>query len=130
MRRLLKTILFWILPIITLVTFIMIGKSQTYQEYMITANMHHGMSSDMYMGIWVSRGVYSMLLVIAVSFVIFSMISKIRKIFLILMLALLNIPLIYFMNILIPNPQFILIIPIVNVILIIPFYINLKSKIS
>lgn len=130
MKRLFKTISFVILPMITLIFFLIIGKNKTYHEYMeITGPMHHAMSTYMYMNIWIGRGIYSMLLVIAILFVLFSMVTNIRKVLTLLILILLNVPIIYAMYILIPNPQFILISPIVNLIAFAPFYIKVKSKI-
>lgn len=130
MRRLIKTISFFVLPMITLIFFLIIGKSKTYHEYMgIPGPMHHAMSTYMYVDIWIGRGIYSMLLVIAILLVLFSKATNIRKAFTFLMLTLLNIPIIYAMYILIPNPQFILIIPIVNLLAFAPFYIKVKSKI-
>jgi hypothetical protein len=130
MRRLFKTISLVTLPIITLIFFLIIGRNQTYHEYMeITRMTHHAMSTYMYMNIWIGRGIYSMLLVIAILFVLFSKATNIRKVLTFLMLILLNVAMIYAMFILIPNPQFMLIIPIVNLLAFAPFYIKVKSKI-
>lgn len=131
MRKLSKIFLLSILPIITLVLFIIIGRIQTYHEYFdITTATHHVFSSDTYMNIWIGRGIYSMLLVLAISFVLFSKRTNIKKIITFFLLILLNAPVISFIYLLITFPLFILIIPILNLLAFTPFYIKAKPNLS
>jgi hypothetical protein len=82
------------------------------------------------MNIWIGRGIYSMLVVMVILFVLFSTRTKTKKIVTFSLLILLNIPAICFIYFVIPFPLFLLAIPIINLLAFTPFYIKGKPSFS
>lgn len=133
MKKFSKLICLSILPLITFLFFTCIGeyrlKSIFFSNEMhsgIQYEIHHGISSDMYLFLWILRGIYSALLVAAILFAFNYDINKLRKSIVILLLLSFNVPVIYFVNSFIYFPAIVLAIIVVNIIAFIPFYIKNK----
>jgi uncharacterized membrane protein len=124
-----KIISYIVVPLITLALFITIGIIVTHNLYTgINHPMHFAMSSDLYLYIWIGRGIYAMLLIWSLLFVLYSKKTKFRKFLIILLLMLFNIPIICYIYMIIPLPEFAIIIPVVNIIAFIPFYFKRKHR--
>lgn len=123
MKRILKVIGFGILPIITLISFIIIGKDNE-RKILVKEGSHHTMAGIISSTAWTYRCIYAMVLIIAFSFVICSKLSRAVKIFILMLMLMLNLPLMYFMELAIYLPLGLIIIPVVNLIALSPVFVS------
>lgn len=123
MRKRLEFFCFVILPIMILILFILIGVINMDSIH-AEEGAHLTMSGSIELFTWIYRGVYSMLLIIAFSFVFYSKTSNIGKVFVFLLVLVFNIPIICFMEYLVIFPNLLLIIPIVNIFAFIPLVLK------
>lgn len=115
MNNKLRIFSIYILPIVILVLFVIIG---AINEQLIFARegSHRTMSGGVAFQAWSLRGVYGAILIYTFSkFILYSEISKSRKIIVFSLILILNIPFMYFMEIVIFFPMGLLIIPVINV---------------
>lgn len=119
MKKALKIFSFIILPILTMISFVIIGKVNEHFIY-VKEGDHHTMSGGISSIAWTYRGIYAMILIIAFSFVLYSNTFKIGKILVFLLILMINLPLMYFMDLAIFFPLGLLIVPIANIIAFIP----------
>jgi hypothetical protein len=120
-KRILKVISFGILPIITLISFTIIGKINE-REILAKEGSHHTMTGIISSTAWAYRGIYAMVLIIVFSFVLYSKLSKTVKVFVFMLMLILNLPVMYFMELAIYLPLGLIIIPVVNLIALIPAF--------
>jgi hypothetical protein len=118
-KRLLKVISFVILPIVTLISFIIIG-GISEQAIRAKEGTHRSMSGAISYTAWTFRGIYAMALIIVFSYVMYSNLSKKVKASVFTLILLLNMPLMYFMELAIYLPLGLIIIPVVNLIALTP----------
>ena len=123
MKIILKFISFVILPIITLISFTIIGK---INEQIIRAKegSHSTMSGAITSIAWTYRGIYAMALIITFSFVLYSkLLSKTVKISIFMLMLIFNLPLMYFMELAIYLPLGLIIIHVINLIALAPAFV-------
>lgn len=118
MKKLFKVFTFIILPIASLMTFICIGK--TNEKQIVSQQLKPTMSGPIVASAWNLRGVCVSILIFLYSFVLYSKISKARKLFVLVLLLMINIPLMSLMEIAVYMPLSLLIIPILNIFAFIP----------
>lgn len=127
MKSFLKIICFVLLPILSFISFAIIGEIQFRNEYVnITQPTHHAMSSGLFLSLWFGRGIYSMLLMILFSWILYSKLSKKNKIITLLLLIVFNVPLMFLMFILIPNLIWIVIFLVLNMLLFVPLLYKMQ----
>jgi hypothetical protein len=120
-----KIISYIAVPLITLTLFISIGIVATHNLYTgLNHPMHFAMSSDLYLYIWICRGIYAMLLTWSLLFVLYSKKTKFRKFLIILLLMLFNIAIICHIYMIVALPELAILIPVVNIIAFSPFYLK------
>jgi hypothetical protein len=119
MRKVLRFFCFGVLPVMALISFRAIGK---ISERMIYAkqgkrpNMAGAISSMA----WSYRGILMALLIIAVSFVLFSKASRTGKMLTLLLVAEFNLLIMYYMEYAVFFPLVLLVVLVVNIIAFIP----------
>lgn len=118
MKKLLKAFTFIILPIASLIIFICIGK--TNEKQIVSQQLKPTMSGSIVAAAWNLRGVCAAILIFLYSFVLYSKISKARKLFVLVLLLMINIPLMSLMEIAVYMPLSLLIIPILNIFAFLP----------
>jgi cytochrome bd-type quinol oxidase subunit 1 len=131
-KRILKIFSFVILPLATLISFIIIGK---INEQVIGAQegSHRTMSGAISSIAWSYRGIFAMLLLIIFSFVLYSKLSRSVKIATLILMLIFNLPLMYFMELGIYFPLGLIVIPVVNLIALAPAVVeqaHSKNKLS
>ncbi|MFW2487771.1 hypothetical protein ACN077_04245 [Clostridium chromiireducens] len=128
MKKLVKIFSSRILPIITLITFIIIGGIKN-QLIAAEEGLHRTMSGVIEAIAWSLRGIYVAILIKVFSSVLYSELNKLVKIAVFLLMVVLNFPLIYFMDLAPFFPLALLIaIPLVNFIVYIPILVSRKVK--
>lgn len=127
MKRILKVISFVILPIVTLISFTIIGR---ISEKAIHAKegSHSTMSGVISSIAWTYRGIYAMVLIIVFSYVMYSNLSKKVKASVFMLMIIFNLPLMYFMELAIYLPLGLIIIPVVNLIALTPAIYNKNTQ--
>jgi hypothetical protein len=128
MKKLVKIFISRILPIITLITFIIIGGIKN-QLIAVKEGHHRTMSGAIEVIGWSLRGIYVAILIKVFSSVLYSELNKLVKITVFLLMVVLNFPLIYFMDLAYFFPLASLIaITLVNFIAYIPILVSRKIK--
>lgn len=128
MKKLVKIFISRILPIITLITFIIIGGIKN-QLITVQEGHHHTMRGAVEVIGWSLRGIYVAILISVFSSVLYSGLNKLVKISVFLLMVVLNFPLIYFMDLAYFFPLVSLIaISLVNLIVYIPILVSHKIK--
>ncbi len=122
MKKLLKTFTFIILPITSLIIFICIGKIN--EKQIVLQQLKPTMSGSIASAAWNLRGICVAILIFLYSFVLYSRISKARKLFVLLLLLMINIPLMNLMEIAVYMPLSLLIVLILNIFAFIPALIR------
>lgn len=112
---------FGILPLCTIILFVSIGKLNEQIIYAKEGD-HHTMTGGISAIAWTNRGIYAAILIIVVSFILFSKLSKKVKIFEVVLILMMNLPFIYFAEYLFFFPLLLLAIPVSNLIVFAPIF--------
>jgi hypothetical protein len=126
-KRILKVISFVILPIVTLISFIIIG-GISEQAIRAKEGSHRTMSGAISSIAWMYRGIYAMALIIVFSYVMYLNLSKKVKASVFMLMLIFNLPLMYFMELAIYLPLGLIIIPVVNLIALTPAIYNKNTQ--
>lgn len=128
MKKIVKIFISRILPILTLITFIIIGGIKN-QLIAVQEGHHRTMIGAIEVIAWSLRGIYVAILIKVFSSVLYSGLNKLVKISVFLLMVVLNFPLIYFMDLAYFFPlAFLIAIPLVKFIVYIPILISLRIK--
>lgn len=128
MKKIVKIFISRILPIITLITFIIIGGIKN-QLIAVQEGHHRTMSGAIEVIAWSLRGIYVAILINVFSSVLYSGVNKLVKISVFLLMVVLNFPIIYFMDLAYFFPlAFLIAIPLVKFIVNIPILVSRKIK--
>lgn len=127
MKRILKVISFVILPIVTLISFTIIG-GISEQAIRAKEGSHRTMSGAISSIAWTYRGIYAMALIIVFSYVMYLNLSKKVKASVFMLMLIFNLPLLYFMELAIYLPLGLIIIPVVNLIALTPAIYNNNTQ--
>lgn len=126
MKKISKTFMFIILPITILILCTYIGHLKK-SNILLQQGLSPTMSSSIEFLTWVYRGIYLAILTILISYISYKKLTLEIKLFVLFLLVILNIPLLYLIKFAIYLPFTLLIIPLLNLIILIPIIIRSRK---